>query len=172
MQNFPQLLLVEVIHDLPEPLDYLVVAIVGFLIFRILKPVVDIDEGHSVQDHFELIWLEYLQQSTIEHSIDSPYYLLERSLNMHFSMNINTTDKANKYQSEMYNYLFSLHTLISLCSSSSSISWRTPPLFLYVTKYVSKFCYSMSGVSRMYFQFLYSCVIWDWYLGVVAVDIL
>lgn len=58
MQQFPELLLVHLFHNLPEPLDDLMVLVVSTFILRIGNPVLQINKRNPIQNHLELICIE------------------------------------------------------------------------------------------------------------------
>jgi hypothetical protein len=59
MQQLTQFFLIELPDGLPEPLNNLIILIIGSLILSIFLPVIHINKGHSVQDHLQLIGIEH-----------------------------------------------------------------------------------------------------------------
>lgn len=107
--------LVEGFHDFPEPLDDLVVGAVLALVVGIELPVPDIDVGHSVEQHLQLIGLEDPDELFGDDSIESlpdefqgtGYFLLAERIDAESQVN---------YQQEMYIFLFSSVTSVSFPS--------------------------------------------------------
>lgn len=62
MEDVSQLILIELLHHTPEPSNYLVVGIVRSLIGCVGLPILEIDEGDSIEDHLQLVWLKNLHQ--------------------------------------------------------------------------------------------------------------
>lgn len=58
VQQLAQLLLVHFLNQLPEPLDDLVVLVVGSLVLSVAAPVLHTDKGDPVQDHLEFVRVE------------------------------------------------------------------------------------------------------------------
>lgn len=71
VQDPPKLLLLELLHNLPKPLDDLMFAIIRFLILRIIVPVLQIDEGDPIEDHLQLVGLEYREPVVREDGVDA-----------------------------------------------------------------------------------------------------
>lgn len=71
MEKSGELGLVEIVHVAPEPVNYLVVFVIGSFVFSICLPVIEVDEGHPVHDHLQFMGFEDYQQFFRDDSLDS-----------------------------------------------------------------------------------------------------
>ena len=71
VQHPAKFFLIEPIHNFPEPPYTLMRIRVWLLILCMIMPVLNIDEGDSIDQHFQLEWLKYLQIFGREHFADA-----------------------------------------------------------------------------------------------------
>ena len=74
MQEIGQFFLVEGLDFSPEPLNYFVFGVELALVVCVFPPILDINVGHSIEDHFKFIGLKYAQQILGNDLIDTVLY--------------------------------------------------------------------------------------------------
>ena len=92
MEDLGELFLIKVIHDLPKPLNHLMRRIVRRFILSIVKPILKIDEGDSVEKHFHFMGLKDRNPVDWEDFFDTSFDVGEGSryfyLSVHFDAKV------------------------------------------------------------------------------------
>jgi hypothetical protein len=74
------LFLVKSFHNFPEPSHDFVIGIVGAFVFGVGSPILDVDVGHSVEQHFDLEGLKNLEELLWDDLVESFADEVDRSL--------------------------------------------------------------------------------------------
>ena len=91
------------------------------LVVGVELPVLDVDVGHAVEQHLQLVGLEDSDELFGDDAVESLPDEVEGALHLLLAERIDAASRG-QYQQEMYIFLFSSVTSVSFPSSTSSTS--------------------------------------------------